>query len=489
MVAALRSLLPLGKTFHGYHVETRLIDTCRAPLHAFAARTEDARAVRLYCMEAIEPSPALRARFLSRLDLLRRIEHERIPRITDGGLDDGLFWLAAEAIEGVSLSDAITSGALLDPMHVVMMLRDAVAPLRVARDAGVLHGRLTPRRLLTSAAECRGVLEVGFDLLFGPFDEGHDVVFRAPEQLDSKSEADERADIYALGALGYFALGSPPFEDTAGAYDPERIKRRIIAEDLPPLSRVRPDCPTAVENLLRLMCAKLKGDRPRSYEDLDEMLARVLAVCVAHRKGKEVTRFIPPGVVDHAPVAAPSSPAIASHHEALKAAPDNEARSPEEGATTPDDVPRAPGGALRAAHRPADARGRAELWIVAVAVSALGCVAVLVSLGAVLLAWRTEPLPAPAVSPAPAAPLALTVPPALVAPPAPLLAPPSTAVESATPLPVTRSSAPLVGPRSEPRASNLVRATVPQPCAKPISPKVSAIEARARCMRYHPEDR
>lgn len=468
MVAVLRALLPLGASFCGYMIEARIHDACRAPLQLYVARASDERAARIYCAEATERSPESEVRFLAELEKLRRIEHERIPRILNGGLEGGIFWVAVSEIHGVSLFDAVTSGAFFDPMHVVMMIRDAVVALRLARDAGVLHGRLTPRNVLTSAPECLGVLELGFDRLFGPSDEGHNIVFRAPEQLEPESEIDERADIYALGALGYFALGAPPFEDTAGRYDLARIRRRILAEDLPPLSRVRPDCPPAVENLMRLMCSKQKGSRPQTYEELDDMLERTLAICVARRKGQGEARPVSPVEPIRAlQVAAPPPLDIVVKEE-----------EPADRAPLKTDAPPAAMGALHAPSRPAGASSRAELLIVAVAVVALGGVAVLVSVGAVVLAVRADPPPtAPVVLPAISVAFPLTVAPEPARPPvmSSLLSPPS-------PPPGNKA-------RPTPRASSFVPTARPPATVEPAAEQISASQARGSSMLYRLKDR
>jgi hypothetical protein len=437
MVAPFRPILPPGGTFHGHAIHERLIDACRAPLQAFAAATEDGRTVRIYCLEATSVTPAIRARFAARLQQVQRIAHERIPRILDGGLDERLFWASVEALEGQSLSDRVASEGPLDPMHVVMMLRDAVGPLRVARDAGALHGRLAPRYLLTTAAECRAVLEIGFDLLFGPGEDGSDIVYRAPEQLDPSRRADERADIYALGASAYFALGATPFEDEDGAFDLEQIRRRILNDPLPPISRVRAGCPPELDHLLRSMCAKRVEDRPRSLEILEEMLTGALAACVARRKGKG-SYPLPPEPEAEGPKE-PSPPPPAE--------------------TPPPPVP----GDDRTSHRSVlrSAAGAALIG---------GSIAILVSAVAVPQALRqalpiiaTATFSVPAPQPTEIAPV--------IAPPAPA-PPPPRAVE---PPPKVTS------PERRPHASANQRQ------AEPVAPRRSAIEVRARSMLYRKE--
>jgi serine/threonine-protein kinase len=468
MVAPVRPLLPPGETFRGYAIRERLIDACQMPLQVFAA-IRDGRLARVYCLEAPTGAPMSRAVFAERLHNLRRFAHERIPSILDGGLHQGLLWVGVEASEGSSLAERVFAEGPLDPLHVVMILRDAVAPLRVARDAGVLHGRLSPKYLLTTAAECRAVLEMGFDRLFGPGKEGGDVVYRAPEQLDPSRRADERADIYALGAVAYFALGAPPFEDAEGAFDPARVRRRILTEPLPPIAQVCAGCPPELDRLLRSMCAKREEDRPRSFEILEEGLTRVLAAFVAHRKGKGATGE-PPAREDAeafevAPPAAPIEDVLvdvlkgeaSSIDRASQAPPEVSSPPPTEEPPSPAPIkdPGLDGSALRSA---------------AGAALILGCAAILASVAALFVPRRQE---SPIVA---TAPLSALMPQqtSLVEPVAPPPAAPPPILAAELPrkaLPRRRQVPPSPDERSAPLPA----------------PRISAIELRARSMRYPKE--
>ena len=98
MVTPIRPLLQAGETFHGYAIQERLIDASLMPLQAFAA-IRDGRAARIYCLEVPTDASMPRALFATRLEGLRRFEHDRIPRILEGGRDGRLLWVAVEASE------------------------------------------------------------------------------------------------------------------------------------------------------------------------------------------------------------------------------------------------------------------------------------------------------------------------------------------------------------------------------------------------------
>ena len=71
--------------------------------------------------------------------------------------------------------------------------------------------------------------------------------FAAPEQLLGE-KVDQRADLYSLGAVAYFALlGRPPFEGVT----PEAILALQTTDRLPPLRASRADVPRELEEVLR----------------------------------------------------------------------------------------------------------------------------------------------------------------------------------------------------------------------------------------------
>src|SRR5205814_8148807 len=71
--------------------------------------------------------------------------------------------------------------------------------------------------------------------------------FAAPEQLLGE-RVDQRADLYSLSAVAYFALlGRPPFSGKT----PEQILAKQTTDDVPPLAAERRDVSRDFEDVLR----------------------------------------------------------------------------------------------------------------------------------------------------------------------------------------------------------------------------------------------
>jgi eukaryotic-like serine/threonine-protein kinase len=94
-------------------------------------------------------------------------------------------------------------------------------------------------------------------------------LYMAPEGMMDPAKVDARADLFALGAVGYFLLtGSSPF--------PGRTAIEVFARQRqgpPPLqSAARHPVPATLEEILRRCLAIPREERPASAEALDAML-------------------------------------------------------------------------------------------------------------------------------------------------------------------------------------------------------------------------
>src|SRR5206468_2769770 len=89
--------------------------------------------------------------------------------------------------------------------------------------------------------------------------------YMAPEQAAADPHLDARADLYALGVLGYELIaGRPPFTGRS----PAEILAAHVTQAPQPLTAVRPACATALEQVIAKCLEKRPADRWQSAEDL-----------------------------------------------------------------------------------------------------------------------------------------------------------------------------------------------------------------------------
>jgi WD40 repeat protein len=189
--------------------------------------------------ELLGKSPALAARFEREARVTARLQHPGIVPIYEiGAWPDGTPFYAMRMIEGSTLREALKDRAALDErlalLPAVIAAAEAVA---FAHDKRVIHRDLTPNNILVGAHGDTVVIDWGLakDLSdaredaapAGPYRDQPSgegltragavigtAAYMPPEQARGES-VDERADVYALGAILYHLLANaPPYRAT-----------------------------------------------------------------------------------------------------------------------------------------------------------------------------------------------------------------------------------------------------------------------------------
>lgn len=143
-----------------------------------------------------------------------------------GASDDGVWFIAMEHLEGITLTELVDEAGPLPAPRAVRLVRQACAALAEAHDAGVVHRDVKPDNLfvcrLGDEPDFLKVLDFGIASIEGAEANGSATTTRAgwvhgtpaymsPEVCNGE-RADARSDIYSLGAALYFLLtGTPPF--------------------------------------------------------------------------------------------------------------------------------------------------------------------------------------------------------------------------------------------------------------------------------------
>jgi serine/threonine protein kinase len=201
-----------------------------------------------------------------------RIKSEHVVRVFDvGTLESGAPYLVLEYLEGHNLEDVVTNwGAVAVPTAVDWVLQAAEA-IAEAHAHGIVHRDLKPANLfLTRRADgsaCIKVIDFGLSKLTDPRLRGvpkitlpTDVMgspqYMAPEQLRASCNADERADLWALGAvLHELITGHPPF----GGETVAEVCATVLTQPTPRISSVRANVPPGLERAV-MRCLEKEAD-------------------------------------------------------------------------------------------------------------------------------------------------------------------------------------------------------------------------------------
>ncbi|NKE64053.1 serine/threonine protein kinase [Lentzea sp. PSKA42] len=172
-----------------------------------------------------------------------------------------------------SLTDVVEQEGPLSIAEAITLGRTLSEALAAAHDAGIVHGGVTPGNVLFRPSGAPVLADFGVTLrrLF-PHEGGDGVDFLAPETLEHGT-ADERSDLYGLGAVLYLALsGMSPHPARLGEHPDDR-KLRVLGSTVPRPDRS--DLPDELAELVRALLAKDPAIRPGSMRHVATWLGRL----------------------------------------------------------------------------------------------------------------------------------------------------------------------------------------------------------------------
>jgi serine/threonine protein kinase len=218
-------------------------------------------------------------RFESEARAIAALNHPNILSIHDIGRHDGTPYLVSECLEGQTLRQELSGGAL--PLRRAVEYGTEIAQgLAAAHDKGIIHRDLKPENIFVSRDGRVKILDFGLAKLTRPeaADQGATVEsqptsagvvlgtagYMSPEQVRGEP-ADARSDIFALGTILYEMLsGQRAFRRGTSA----ETMTAILKEDPPDLSLSSKPVSPAVERIVRRCLEKKPLQRFQSARDL-----------------------------------------------------------------------------------------------------------------------------------------------------------------------------------------------------------------------------
>jgi tetratricopeptide (TPR) repeat protein len=207
---------------------------------------------------------------------LAELAHPRIIEVYDYGVDAGRSYYTMELLDGADLRDA---GAL-DFRTVCGVLSDVAGSLAILHSRGFLHRDVSPRNVRRTADGRAKLIDFGAMSRMGNSKElvGTPPCV-APEVLHGQV-CDGRADLYSLGVVGYWMLtGRYPYP--ARSFD----ELSDLWSYAPvPLSKLAPDVPAALEELIADLIGLEPKARPRTAGEVVERLSAIAGLPPADDK-------------------------------------------------------------------------------------------------------------------------------------------------------------------------------------------------------------
>ncbi|HKT61039.1 MAG TPA: serine/threonine-protein kinase [Gemmatimonadales bacterium] len=199
----------------------------------------------------------------------------------------GTFYFVMELLEGLDLETLVRRHGPQPPERVVYLLRQVCHSLAEAHERGLVHRDVKPANIYT----CRLGREYDFvkvlDFGLVKYDEDETILdtiksadvttgtpaYMAPEMASGADPVDRRADLYALGCVGYWLLtGQMVFEAESAL---KMLIQHIQAIPVPPSIRTGRPVPLDLEHVIMRCLEKDPTRRPQTADDLRAELEQV----------------------------------------------------------------------------------------------------------------------------------------------------------------------------------------------------------------------
>jgi tetratricopeptide (TPR) repeat protein/tRNA A-37 threonylcarbamoyl transferase component Bud32 len=244
---------------------------------------EDVKHRRKVAVKVLRPELAATLgpdRFNLEIKIAAQLSHPHILPVLDSGDADGFLYYVMPFIEGESLRDRLTRQGDLPVAEAVRILAEVTDALAHAHGRGVVHRDMKPDNVMITG---RHALVMDFGVAKAVSEAGGLSMTRgagglttagmalgtpsymAPEQAAADPNVDHRADLYALGAMGYEMLtGRPPFTGRT----PQEVLAAHVTQKPEPVTARRPAIPGALGIAIMRCLEKRPSDRYQSAEEL-----------------------------------------------------------------------------------------------------------------------------------------------------------------------------------------------------------------------------
>jgi serine/threonine protein kinase len=216
-------------------------------------------------------------RFLKDLRSVATLRSEHIARVFASGTQpDGSNFVVSEPPEGESLETLLRRQGPLPLVRVVELMLQVCDALHEAHAAQVVHSDLSPETIfltwLADGSSCVKIRDFGARLATHAITEGRMFQaphYTAPEQLSSSQPADERTDIWALGATMYeLTSGCRPFDQ-----QPTELQSALLTTESVPLRERRPGLPHSFSDAVMRCLVRSPEGRCASVAEVAEAIA------------------------------------------------------------------------------------------------------------------------------------------------------------------------------------------------------------------------
>ena len=222
-------------------------------------------------------------RFRREADLARRLDHPNLVGMFDAGELEDVHYLVMELVRGETLRERVKRCGALSRGAALSVALGAARGLGAIHSESVVHRDVKPDNLLLTKAGIAKLGDLGVardPLAHGPRT-AHGVMlgtpqYMPPEQWEGAREVDATADVWALGAMFFFALAA---DDFVPARALGHAPKRSLEDLLDDMAERLPDPTDDVLEILHRCMSRDPSDRPANGAAVAEGLEPMAARC------------------------------------------------------------------------------------------------------------------------------------------------------------------------------------------------------------------
>lgn len=230
--------------------------------------------------------------------VLSTVRHRNVVKVLELR-EEPRFALVLELVSGRTFLDALGAPAMTPEQRgerwfierLTGLLLQLLDGLGAVHGAGLVHRDIKPGNVLVTTAGVVKLLDLGMAVGI-PRGATGTLRYMAPELLLG-AVSDLRADLYAVGAIAYEALGGDvPHGDTARAASAQVFASTRASQPATPISTLNPAVPTSLAEAIARLVASEPSERPWSAAEA----ARLLAHSTAYTNSRPETTTVDRGI-------------------------------------------------------------------------------------------------------------------------------------------------------------------------------------------------
>jgi serine/threonine protein kinase len=269
-------MLSSGSTLAGYRIDDVL--GAGAMSVVYRARRPDSSSVALKVLaDELSGNPWFRARFEREARVQRTFAHPHVVALYDFGESEEGMYIAMPVIEGPTFK-AMLATSRVEPQLSIHLLAQVADALDAAAALGLAHRDVKPQNILVGPGDHAYLADFGFVTagVGAPLTQTGQVLgtidYLSPEQARGETVT-ASSDVYGLACVLFEALtGNVPFPRST----PPATIFAHLTEPPPRISELRPDLPSALDDVIAQGMAKQPADRPASAVALMKLAADAL---------------------------------------------------------------------------------------------------------------------------------------------------------------------------------------------------------------------